>query len=204
MERRGIQTAGQRSSAGRLCEIIGSRQACYAVEQDHHVFLVLHEALSSLDDHLGHPLVVLGEFVEGGINDLDIGAFDRLLDIRHFFRSLVDEQDDEMNLGIVGFDRLGDLLHERRLSCLGGGYDHTSLPLADRAHKVHDSHGNAGAGLFQPDPFIGEDRRHIFKIIALRDLFRPDVIDRFDEKERSEFFALRLDSDISLDDIAGL
>ena len=109
-----------------------------------------------------------------------------------------------MDLGIVGLYGLGHFFHEGRLTCLGRRYDHSSLPLSDRAQKIHDSHGYAGSRLLQTDPVIREDRRHIFKIIALCRLLRFHIIDGFDKKERSEFFSLGLDPDISSDDVPRL
>ena len=57
-----------------------------------HVLLVLDEALRLLDDHLGHLDVPLRRLVEGGGDDL---ALHRALHVGDFFRTLVDEQDDE-------------------------------------------------------------------------------------------------------------
>ena len=46
---------------------------------------------------------------------------------------LVDEQDHQVDLGVVGLDRVRDLLHHRRLARLGRRDDQAALALADRA-----------------------------------------------------------------------
>ncbi len=53
----------------------------------------------------------LGRFVEGGGNDL---AFDRARHVGHFLGTLVDEEDDEYRVRMVGGDGVGDALKENR------------------------------------------------------------------------------------------
>ena len=67
-------------------------------KQDHHVALVLHQALGLFDDHLGHLHVALGRLVKGRGDHL---ALDRALHVRHFLGALVDQQDDQHHLGVV-------------------------------------------------------------------------------------------------------
>ena len=50
---------------GRDDGVVGARQARDRVEQDHHVLLVLDQALGLLDHHLGHLHVALRRLVEG-------------------------------------------------------------------------------------------------------------------------------------------
>src|SRR4029450_7045862 len=59
-------TAGEHLARRRLDRVVGPRQAGDRVEQDHHVLLVLHQALGLLDDHLGHLHVGGGGLVGGG------------------------------------------------------------------------------------------------------------------------------------------
>ena len=85
--------------------VVGAREARDRVEQDHDVALVLDEALGLLDDHLGDLHVARRRLVEGRGDDL---ALDRALHVGDFFGPLVDQQDDERDLGMVGGDRVGD------------------------------------------------------------------------------------------------
>ena len=63
--------------------------------------------------------MVLGLFVEGGIDDLHVGAFDGLPDIRDFFGTFVDQQHDQVDLRVIVLDRSGDVLDQGRLTCFG-------------------------------------------------------------------------------------
>ena len=168
----GIKTAGQRSAAGGLGEVIRAGEPCNTVKKDHDIFLVFDKPLGPFNDHLGYSLVVFGKFIESRIDHFYVRSLNSLFDVRNFLRTLINEQDDQMDLGIVGLNGLSDLFHESRFSCLGGRYDHTSLSFAHRAKKVHNSHWDARSGFFEADPVIGKDRRHIFEIIALCSLLR--------------------------------
>ena len=109
-----------------------------------------------------------------------------------------------MDLGIVVGDGLGHFLEQGRLTGLGLRDDHTALSLTHRAHQVHDTHGNTGAGLFQADPLIGEDGGHIFKIESAGRLLRRIAVDGLHIQKGVEFLPLGLDPDIAVDNIAGL
>ena len=84
---------------GRHHGVVGAGQAGDGVEQDDHVALVLDQALGLLDDHLGDLDVAGGRLVEGGGDDLPV---DGALHVGHLFRPLVDEQHDQVDLGMVG------------------------------------------------------------------------------------------------------
>jgi hypothetical protein len=60
--------------------------------------LVLDEALGLLDHHLGDLDVARGRLVKGRGNDL---ALHRALHVRHFFRPLVDQQNDQIAFRMV-------------------------------------------------------------------------------------------------------
>ena len=51
--------------------------------------------------------MVEGIFVERGVDHLSLNA---PLHIRHLFRALVDEQQKELDFGVIFLDGLGDLL----------------------------------------------------------------------------------------------
>ena len=62
------------------------------------VLLVLDQALGLLDHHLGHLHVALRRLVEGRRDDF---AVDRPLHVGDFLGPLVDEQHDQVDLGVV-------------------------------------------------------------------------------------------------------
>ena len=66
---------------------------------------VLDEALGPLDGQLGDLRVLVGRTVERRGDDL---ALDRAAHVGDLLGPLVDEQHDEVHLGVVGLDRVGD------------------------------------------------------------------------------------------------
>jgi hypothetical protein len=62
-----------------------------------------------------------------------------LFHVGHLFRSLVDEQNDEVDLGMVFSDRVGQFLKQDRLTGFGRGCDQAALAFAGRSDLVHDA-----------------------------------------------------------------
>jgi hypothetical protein len=127
--------------------------------------------------------VVLGGTVECRVDDLPL---DGALHVRHLFGSLVDEQHDEVTLGVVGGDRVGDLLHDRRLARLGGRHDHASLALADGGDQVDDALRDLARGVrqLQVEPILRVQRRQLLEPLPADDLFRRHAIDLIDPDQR--------------------
>ena len=65
------------------------------------------EALGFLQDDVGDLHVFRGRLVEGGGDDLRVDA---ALHVGDLFGTLVDEQDDEVHLRVVGSDGVGHFL----------------------------------------------------------------------------------------------
>ena len=117
-----------RPEAGRR-QVVRAAQAGDRVEQDDHVVAQLDQALGALDGQLGDRGVVLGRAVEGRGDDL---ALHRPLHVGDLFRTLVDQDDHQVALGVVVGDRVGDRLHDHGLAGLRRGHDQAALALADR------------------------------------------------------------------------
>ncbi len=131
-----VHAARQHLARRRHDGVVGARQARDRVEQDDDVLLVLDEALGLLDHHLGHLHVALRRFVEGGRDDL---AAHRALHVGDFFGPLVDEQHDQVDLGVVLGDAVGDVLQQHRLAGARRRDDQAALALADRRQQVDDA-----------------------------------------------------------------
>ena len=103
MQRVGVDAAGQHLAGARHDDVVGAGEAGDRVEQDHHVLLVLDQALGALDHHLGDLHVARGGLVEGrGDHFAAHGA----LHVGDFFRALVDQQHDQVHVRVVVRDRL--------------------------------------------------------------------------------------------------
>ena len=112
-----------------------------------------------------------GWFVEGRGNYLaPYGA----LHLGHLFRALVYEQHHHVAIGIVGRNRMGDVLHHHRLTAFGRRDQQGALAFADGRDDVDDASGNvllALVVLLQAHLHFGEQRRqvleHDFVFVAL-------------------------------------
>ena len=104
-------------------------------EQNHDVAAMLDQALGLFDHHLGDLNMAHGGFVESRGHDL---ALHRALHVRHFFRPLVDQKDDQIAFRMIGGDRLGDVLQEHRLAGARRRDDQGALALADRRNDIDD------------------------------------------------------------------
>ena len=77
-----------------------------------------------------------------------------------------------MYLRIILTYRQRHLLKQGCLTCFRRRYDHTSLPLSDGRQQVDDPHGRTRLSALHPQTFVGENRRHIFKIRSSHSLHR--------------------------------
>jgi hypothetical protein len=135
-----VDAAGEDLAARGDDGVVSAREARDRVEEDHDVVLVLDEALGLLDHHLRDLHVARRRLVEGRADDL---ALHGALHVRDLFGPLVDEQHDELGVGVVLRDRVGDLLEQHRLARARRRDDQAALPFADGAEHVDDARGVA-------------------------------------------------------------
>ena len=148
--------------------------------------------------------MMLRKLIKSGIDHFHIISVDRFLNIGNFLGTLIDQQDQHMHLGIAAQNRFSHFLQQRCLTCLGRGYDHTTLSLTDGTHQIHNSHGNAAAGSLHFDPLIGEDRSHIFECHSLGGFFYGISVNALNKQKRTELLLLGLDPLVTLQNITGL
>ena len=103
----GIHAAAQDFAGGGGDGVVGAGEAGDGVAEDDDVFFVLDQSFGFFDDHFRDLHVALRRFVKGGGDDF---ASDASLHFGDFFRALVNEQHDEVALGVVLADGLGDVL----------------------------------------------------------------------------------------------
>ena len=134
LQRVGIHAAREHLAGGRHDGVVSARQARDGIEQDHHVALVLDQALGFFDHHFGHLHVARGRLVEGGTDHF---AAHRALHVGDFFGALVDQQHDQRDFGMVGGDGIGDALQQHRFAGAGRRDDQAALPFADGREQIH-------------------------------------------------------------------
>jgi len=135
--------------------------------------------------------VLLTRPVEGGGDHL---ALDRALDVGDLLGPLVDEQHDQLDLGVVELDHLGDRLHHRGLAGLRGRDQQPALALADRADEIDDPGGHVArvAGILEGQLLVGEERGEVLEPRPLLGRFGVATVDGVDlEQGRVLLVALR-------------
>ena len=174
----GIDTTGQHLAGARDNGVVGTGQTGDGVEQDDHVFLVLNQALGLLDHHFSDLYVARRRLVEGRGNHF---AAHSALHFGYLFRALVDQQDDQVALGVVAGDVRGDVLQHQRLTGLGRRHQQAALAFADGGTQVDDARhqvfGGAVAG-FHHQTLIGEQRRQVLEQDLVLGVFRLVEVDR--------------------------
>ena len=164
LQRIGVDAAGQHLAGRRHDGVVGAAEPRDRIEQDHHVAAVLDETLRLLDHHFRDLHMAHGRLVEGRGDDL---AVHRALHVGDFLGPLVDEQHDEIALGMIGRDRLRDILQQHRLAGARRRHDQRALPLADRRDQIDDARRQILAGRIldlELEPLIGIERRQIVEV----------------------------------------
>ena len=157
-----------RPLAGRR-QVVGAAEAGDRVEQHDDVVAQLDEPLGPLDGQLGDRGVVVGGTVEGRVDDL---ALHRPLHVGDLFRTLVDEDDHQVALGVVLGDRVGDRLQHHRLAGLRRRDDQAALALADRGDQVDDPGGQDARLGLQAQPLLRVQRGQLGEVDAALGLLR--------------------------------
>lgn len=144
-----------------------------------------------------------GRLVEGGGDHL---AAHRTAHFGDFLRAFVDEQDDEVALGMIGRDAVGDVLQHHGLAGLGRRNDEAALALADGRDHVDDAGGQvfgAAVALFETQGFLGEQGCEVFEQDLVVGGLRPLEIDLIDFQQREVALAFLGGTDPAGDGVAG-
>ena len=183
-------------------DVVRAAQARDRVEQDHDVLAVLHQPLRLLDHHVGDLDVAVGGLVERGRDDLHVRPLHVLLHIGHFLGPLVDEQHDEVDLGVILDDGVGELLHQDGLAGLGRRYDQAALAFADRAEDVHDPHRQIAVFTLELELLFGIAGAQVVERDAVLRLFGFLAVHHLDLQQRQIALALFRRPDLSHDRVA--
>ena len=97
-------------------DVVRAAQTRDRIEENHDVLAVLDQPLGFLDHHVRHLHVPVGRFVERRGDHFDVRPLHVFFHVGHLFRPLVDEQHDEVDLGVILDDGVGELLHQDGLT----------------------------------------------------------------------------------------
>ena len=63
---------------------------------------MLYQTFCPLNDHFRYTLVTLRKLVKGGINNFYIWPYNSFLNVCYFLRTLIDQQDHQMHIRMIG------------------------------------------------------------------------------------------------------
>src|SRR5690606_15394830 len=124
--------------------------------------------------------------------------------IRHFFRTFVDQQDDEINFWMVLGDGVGDCFQQHGLTRLRLSDDHSALTLSDRCKQIQDTRRHIVRRRAEFKLLVREQWRQVLERDAVPDLFSGFAVNGLYLEQGKIFFAFLRRADKSLDRIAGL
>jgi hypothetical protein len=171
------------------------------IQQDDHVLAVLDQATALRQHHVRHLHVTLRRFVEGRADDL---ALDRPRHVGDLFGALVDEQHDEVYLGMVLRDGIGDLLQDHGLAGTRRRDDQAALPLPDGCQEVDQAGGQIGTLVLEVDQLVGIERGEVVEERDLLGLLRILVVDRLDLEQGEVPLVVLRRPDLAGHGVAGL
>ena len=111
------------------------------------------------------------------------GPFDLPLHVGDFFRPLVDQEHEDVQIGIVRQGRLGHLLHEDRLAGPRRADDQAALAEADGHDQIDDAHADFVRRGLHADPLVGMQRRQFVEGDLVRQQVRVLEVDRLDPQQ---------------------
>ena len=144
--------------------------------------------------------MALRRFVKGGADDF--GLFHGTFHIRDFFGAFVDEQDDQIDVGIVGIDGVGQRLQQNSLAGTRRGHDETALTTADGRHDVDDAVGKIFLAVFHDQLVIRIDGRQVVEQNEIFGIFRRFEADLRHFEQGKVAFAFFWGADLAGNDIA--
>ena len=149
----------------------------------------LDEAPRPLDRELGDVAVLVGGSVERRRDDF--GAQHVPAHVGDLFRALVDEEHHDVRLGVVAFDRVHDLLDDRRLAGLRRRDDQAALALSDRRDEVDDAARDLAGivGELESQPRVREQGREVLEAHTAARFVGRHPVDEVDAHERGVLLA---------------
>jgi hypothetical protein len=132
--------------------------------------------------------VVLGGLVEGRGDDL--GLLHAALPVGDLLRTLVGQDDEELDLRVVGGDGLGYLLEDRGLTGLRRRDDEPALALADGGHEVYDPRGYVVRLPLEPQALQRVEGGKVVEVRAPAALLGLPAVDGLDTHHRRVLLAV--------------
>ena len=203
MQRVGVDAPGEHLAGRRHHGVVSACEAGDRIQKDQHVALVLDQPLGLLDHHLGDLDVARRGLVERRAHDL---ALDRALHVGDLLGTLVDQQHDEVDLGVVGRHRIGDVLHQHGLAGARRRGEQRPLSLAQRRDELDHAHAQVLVGRvldLEVELLFRVERGEVVEVHAVARGFRIVEVDAVDLEQREVPLAVLGRTNLPLDGVAG-
>ena len=143
-------------------------------------------------------------FVEGRADDF---AAHRALHLGHFLGPLVDQQHDQVDIGVVGGDGMREVLHHHRLAALRRRDEQGALAFAERRDQIDDAARDVLVGLdlaLELELFLREQRRQVLEHDLVLALLGRQAVDLVDLHEGEVALAVLRHPHFAFDGVAGV
>ena len=77
--------------------------------------------------------------------------------IGHFFRALINQENDQDHLRVILGDRIGDVMQQSCLACARRRDNQTALAHSQWRHQIHDARGVTVRHRLELDPLVRVD-----------------------------------------------
>ena len=135
----GIDATGQHLARGRNNGIVGTSQTGNGIQKDDNVFFHFDQTFCLFKNHFRNLDMARCRFVKCRCDDF---AANGTLHFSHFFRTFVDQQDEEGHIGMIGRDGMCHVLQHHGFTGFRRSDQQTALAFADRGDHVDDTAGN--------------------------------------------------------------
>jgi len=139
MQSVGIYTTGKNFTGSGRYRIVSTCQTGDRIQQDHHIMSAFHHSFGFFQNDIGHLDVSFCRFVESRRNDFGSYA---PCHVCYFLRTFIDQQDDQINFGVIRSDRVGNLFQQYGFTGFRLSDDQTALSFTDRSEHIYNSGRN--------------------------------------------------------------
>ena len=139
---------------------------------------MLNQPLSLFHHDLGDLCMPLGRFIKRGTDYFS--TFDLPLPIRHFFRALINQQDNQQNLRMIVQDGTGNGLKQHGFPRPRSSHDEPALPPANGRGQFHDPRAVLLLVELDLNVLVGIERGQVVEQNFIPLNFRFVVINFFD------------------------
>ena len=106
------------------------------------------------------------------------------LHVGHFFGPLVDQQQHQLDVGVIGVNPLGDVLHQDRLAGARRGNDQPALAEPNRGENVDDAGGQFGGIVLEFEHRLRVEGGDVVERGLVRRIRRGEPFDGVDLAQR--------------------